>query len=61
MLGYSPYGDMSNAATIAVMKRDVSLLMEKMNFFQISSKTPRVYTAMVAVSDASPCGCATSS
>ncbi len=45
------FGDTSNAATVAVMKRDVSLLMEK-----ISSGTPRVVTATVAVSDVSPHG-----
>ncbi len=49
-----PFGDMSNAATVAVTKRNVSLLMEKIKiFFQISSVTPRVDTAAVAVSDVS--------
>jgi hypothetical protein len=52
-----PFGIMSNAATVAVTIRDVSLLMEKMRiFFQISSGTPRVDTATVAVSDVSPYG-----
>jgi hypothetical protein len=50
------FGDTSNAATVAVTKRDVSLLMENMkNIFQISSGTPRVDTT-VAVSDISPYG-----
>ncbi len=50
----SPVGDTSNAATVAVTKRDVSLLIEKLKiFFQISSVTPRVVTATVAVCDVS--------
>ena len=55
MLRDRSFGDTSNAATVAVTKRDVSLLMEKMKniFFQIRSETPRVVTAMVAVFDVS--------
>ncbi len=48
----SPFGNTSNAATVAVMKRDISLLIEILRiFFQISSETPRVDTATLAVSD----------
>jgi hypothetical protein len=57
MLRDSPFGDTSNAATVAVTKRDVSLHMEKIKiFFPISSITPRVETATVAISDVSPYG-----
>ncbi len=58
-----PFGDTSNAATVAVTKRDVSLLMEKIKkILSNSSVTPRVDTATVAVSDVSLYGCrATSS
>ncbi len=50
-----PFDDMSNTATEAVAKCDVSLLMEKMkNIFSISRGTPRVDTATVVVSDISP-------
>jgi len=52
MLRDRSFGDTSNAATVAVTKRDVSLLMEKMkNIFSVSSGTPCVDTATVAVSD----------
>ncbi len=47
----SPFGDKSNAATAAVTKRDVSLLMEKIKKKILISKTPRVDTATVALSD----------
>jgi hypothetical protein len=53
----SPFGDTgtSNAATVAVTKRDISLLMEKIkNFLKIGSETPHIDTATVAVSDVSP-------
>jgi hypothetical protein len=57
MLRDRSFGDTSNAATVAVTKCDVSLLLEKMkNIFQISSGTPRVVTATVAVFDVSPHG-----
>jgi hypothetical protein len=50
MLRDSPCGDTSNAATVAVMTCDVSLLMEtKNNIFSNLS-------ARVAVCDVSPCG-----
>ncbi len=56
-LGDRIFGVTSNAATVAVTKRDGSLLMEKMKkIFQISSETPLVDSAMVAVSDVSPYG-----
>ncbi len=47
----SPFGDMSNAAPVAVTKREVSLLMEKREYF-----FKFVDTATVAVSDVSPYG-----
>ena len=57
MLRYSPCGGTSKTATVAVTKRDVSLLMEKiMNIFKIISGTPRVVTAMVAVLEVPPQG-----
>ncbi len=55
MLRNSPCGATSKTATVAVTKRDVSLL-KKLIAFQISSGTPRVDTATVAVSDVSPHG-----
>jgi hypothetical protein len=57
MLRDSPCCGTSKTATVAVTKRDVSLLMEKiMNIFKIISGTPRVDTVTVAVSDVSPHG-----
>jgi hypothetical protein len=53
----SPFGDTSNAAIVAVTKRDVSLLMEKIkNIFQINIETPHVDTTTMAVSEVLPYG-----
>ncbi len=49
MLRYSPCAGTSKTATVAVTTRGVPLLMEtNNNIFQISSGTPRVFTATVA-------------
>jgi hypothetical protein len=53
----SPVGDTSNAATEAVTNVMFRYLWKKLKIiFQISSVTPHVDTATVAVSDVSPYG-----